>query len=450
MANLTQIEVNGVTYDLADLISGFVTASVNNLANYYLKSETYTKAEVQQLIAAIQGTSFVSVATLPTASAETMGGKIYLVPSSNPKTQNVKDEYITIESGGSYSWEQIGSTEASLDGYVTDAELTAALADYTTTASLTALLAAKQDVISDLATIRSGAAAGATAYQKPQTGIPASDLASGVIPDVSGKYEKPSTGIPKTDLAQGVQDSLALADSALQSFTETDPTVHAWAKQAQKPSYTAQEVGALPANTSIPSALSDLSEDTTHRVVTDTEKSTWNGKQDAIADLSAIRTGAGLGATAYQKPSTGIPASDLASGVIPDVSGKENTSNKVTSLSAQSTDTQYPSAKATYDAINPSVQSSQPAGGMLPNVLYKLGTLTGSVTIAFATPVDNTVENEYRFTFTADSTAPTITWPASITKWAGNALDSGLPNVEADTYYEVSVEDGMGIINKFE
>ena len=34
-----------------------------------------------------------------------------------------------------------------------------------------------------------------------------------------------------------------------------------------------------------------------------------------------------------------------------DISGKENASNKVTSLSSQSTDTQYPSAKCVYDAI---------------------------------------------------------------------------------------------------
>lgn len=40
---------------------------------------------------------------------------------------------------------------------------------------------------------------------------------------VSGFYTKPGTGIPKTDLASGVQSSLTLADSALQSFTETDP-----------------------------------------------------------------------------------------------------------------------------------------------------------------------------------------------------------------------------------
>lgn len=35
----------------------------------------------------------------------------------------------------------------------------------------------------------------------------------------------------------------------------------------------------------------------------------------------------------------------------PDISGKENTSNKVTSLSSSSTDTQYPSAKCVYDIV---------------------------------------------------------------------------------------------------
>lgn len=42
---------------------------------------------------------------------------------------------------------------------------------------------------------------------------------------------------------------------------ETDPTVPGWAKQPQKPSYTAQEVGALPAGTKIPAKTSDLSND---------------------------------------------------------------------------------------------------------------------------------------------------------------------------------------------
>lgn len=38
---------------------------------------------------------------------------------------------------------------------------------------------------------------------------------------------------------------------------ENDPTVPEWAKQPQKPSYTAQEVGALPADTVIPAPVTD-------------------------------------------------------------------------------------------------------------------------------------------------------------------------------------------------
>ena len=62
--------------------------------------------------------------------------------------------------------------------------------------------------------------------------------------------------VAKSDLAQDVQTSLGKADSALQSYTETDPTVPEWAKAKTKPRYTASEVGALPSTTAIPSASS--------------------------------------------------------------------------------------------------------------------------------------------------------------------------------------------------
>ena len=129
------------------LIANFITKSVNDLVNYYLKSDTYTKAEVQQLIDAVKQFTYVSVAELPTASADTMN-KIYLVPSASPQTQNVKDEFITIsvtdQGTTTYSWEMIGSTEISLDNYYTktqtDAAITAALntalADYSTTSQI--------------------------------------------------------------------------------------------------------------------------------------------------------------------------------------------------------------------------------------------------------------------------------------------------------------------------
>lgn len=49
--------------------------------------------------------------------------------------------------------------------------------------------------------------------------------------------------VAKSDLARDVQTSLGKADSALQSYKETDPTVPEWAKAARKPSYTKSEVG---------------------------------------------------------------------------------------------------------------------------------------------------------------------------------------------------------------
>jgi hypothetical protein len=58
------------------------------------------------------------------------------------------------------------------------------------------------------------------AYEKPETGIPATDLASAVqtsLGKADSAYQKPAGGIPATDLASAVQTSLGKADSALQT-----------------------------------------------------------------------------------------------------------------------------------------------------------------------------------------------------------------------------------------
>lgn len=76
---------------------------------------------------------------------------------------------------------------------------------------------------------------------------------SGGNVDLSGYAQK--TEIP-IKVSQLENDSKYLT-----SYTETDPTVPSWAKQTQKPSYTASEVGALPNTTKIPSKTSDLTND---------------------------------------------------------------------------------------------------------------------------------------------------------------------------------------------
>lgn len=176
--------------------------------------------------------------------------------------------------------------------------------------------------------------------------------------NTKGTYSKPSGGIPKTDLTSAVQTSLEKADTALQSYTETDPTVPAWAKTANKPTYTASEVGALPASTVIPAAPGTLNTTATTAQSTNSSEAlsgnitlhkvaktgTYNdliGKPTIPSEVTES-TVSGWGFTkntgTYSKPSGGIPASDLAAGVIPtvptNVSAFTNDAGYLTSVNA--------------------------------------------------------------------------------------------------------------------
>ena len=77
-------------------------------------------------------------------------------------------------------------------------------------------------------------------------------------------------------------------------YTETDPTVPAWAKASTKPSYTASEVGALPDTTVIPSKTSDLTNDSgfiTGYTETDPTVPNW-AKQSTKPSYTAAEVGA--------------------------------------------------------------------------------------------------------------------------------------------------------------
>ena len=287
----------------------------------------------------------------------------------------------------------------------------------------------KQDTISDLETIRSGAALGKTAYQKPITGIPASDIAEGVIPTVptnvsafnndagyltqhqslddyytkqevndltsnffdNVKYDSDSKKINFTNgvdviatidatgfIKDGMVSNVAISKGNLVITFNTDagkepisialtdifnpanyydktamdgkladyPTISTMnTALGQKANvtdvYTQTEINdklAAKANSAdlatvaksgsyndltdkpvipvVDEALSDTSKNPVqNKVVNDA----IGKKQNTISDLETIRSGAALGATAYQKPITGIPASDIAEGVIPTV-----------------------------------------------------------------------------------------------------------------------------------
>lgn len=80
----------------------------------------------------------------------------------------------------------------------------------------------------------------------------------------------------------------------LTDFVETDPTVPAWAKEATKPTYTANEVGALPNTTKIPSKTSDLTNDSSFAtesfVISKINSASLGGGDGSGVDLSAYPT----------------------------------------------------------------------------------------------------------------------------------------------------------------
>jgi len=83
---------------------------------------------------------------------------------------------------------------------------------------------------------------------------------------------------------------------------ETDPSVPAWAKAPNKPSYTAQEVGALPASTQIPSKTSQLQNDsgfiTEHQSLDGYATEDWVDEQGYLTEHQDISGKLDVDATA--------------------------------------------------------------------------------------------------------------------------------------------------------
>lgn len=140
-------------------VSSFITKAVNDLVNYYLKSEIdATIADLESKISAIPKFAIQVIEDLPTA--EISSTTLYLLKTSETETGNLYTEYIYVNG----AWESLGTQKLDLSGYVTTAALNtalasyakttdvteainAALASYVTSATLAAELAKKQNVL---------------------------------------------------------------------------------------------------------------------------------------------------------------------------------------------------------------------------------------------------------------------------------------------------------------
>lgn len=229
----------------------FVNSSIATNTAYFIGTFA-SVAELEAYTGTVTNNDYSFV-----TSTDSAGNTLYNRYKYNSATQEWSFEYAvnnTAFTAAQWAAIQSGLTasdKTKLDGIeqganktVIDASPTSGSSNAVSSGGVHTALSGKQDTISDLSDIRSGASAGATAVQ----------------PSALNDYQTKLSGTNKLD-----------------------------------PAY--------------------IEYDATHRAVSDTEKSTWNGKQDTISDISTIRSGAAAGATALQQ--SDVTSTYSASGTAP-------------------------------------------------------------------------------------------------------------------------------------
>lgn len=175
---------------------------------------------------------------------------IYLVEEAGATPPDLYKEWIwTLPEGSEGEWVCIGDTSMDLSDMAKKSEMSVETVQGDPTKKTIQLktnlaqevviahqdISGKQDVISDLGAIRTGAAAGATAYQKPNTGIPSSDMTatvqaslgkadSAVQPAaIDGKLVPSATGTAGRVLTTDGAGSYAWYNDTIEPFTYYEP-----------------------------------------------------------------------------------------------------------------------------------------------------------------------------------------------------------------------------------
>lgn len=271
---------------------------------------------------------------------------IYFILKQDSSVGDVYDEWMYINN----NWEMVGNTQIDLSDYATIANVDASLALKADKTYVDSSLALKQDVISDLASIRSGAALGATALQSVPAeyvtdtelsaalankvnkadytiGVTQSSPGAALELDLSALNSATTDGVysivVKTDLLTGVEEFVGFGQVAVINSQEMSGTL-----QAIKITYNAEATKTAEITRLSVDGVNWQEVNFINAVIDDVQPqygampwSTYSArkirellaaKQDVISDLATIRSGAALGATSLQSvPSEYITDSEL-------------------------------------------------------------------------------------------------------------------------------------------
>lgn len=257
------------------------------------------------------------------------------------------------------------------------------------------------------------------------------------------------------------------------TITETDPTVPEWAKQPQKPTYTASEVGAEASGTADGKVSSHNTAGDAHNDIRELI-SGLTQRLNALADSDDTTLDQMSEVVAYIKSNKSlidaittskVSVSDIIDNLATNVSNKPLSAAQGVALKALIDGIVIPeklpnpqkltfagAVTAEYDgsgAVTVTIpEGSGGTGGTVriekgstdtsvelePNKLYVFPEI-GELTLTFAEPSDTGIANEYHVVFQSGETATTLSLPDTI------KIPSGF-TVEANKIYEISIMEG--------
>lgn len=314
----------------------YVTTAVGTETTNRQNADNNLQSQIDAITASSDVTDIVGTyAELQSYDTSALPPNSIIKVLQDESRNNETTYYRWVITGGVGAWSLIGEEGP----YYT---ISAADAKFATQTALTTGLAAKQDTISDLATIRSGASAGATAVQP-------SDLAtvatSGSYDDLSNKPTIPAAQVNSDwNATSGVAQILNKPSLA------TVATTGAYSDLSGTPSIPTVN------NATLTITQGGVSKGT----FTANASSDVTIALDAGGGGSSYTAGTGIDITNSVISVDGVTTSEVTLATVATTgdysdltgtSGVQVTSNLVTSVSSSSTDTQYPSAKCVYDIV---------------------------------------------------------------------------------------------------
>ena len=406
--------------------SGFITAAVTALTNFY------TKAEVTDMITSATGVNIQIVSALPATGSSNI---IYFVPKAAAETDNVYDEYMWINS----KFEIIGSTVVNMSDYYTKA-----VTDSTFLKKANISSWALQSVKPSYTT--SEVSEGTNLYFTNSRAVNAlSSTLSGYSP-ISHTHNYLSTLTVGT-----VSYSVSSNGITIPAYPTTLPAsdVSQWAKATTKPSYTTSEVteetNLYFTNARAISALGTTLAD--YYKITDADTKFLAKTSISSWALQSVKP-----SYSYSEIS-GTPtlATVATSGNYNDLTNKPSTSNPgslVVNRSGVAVDTYNPTGVTkTIDLSIPviTIGNTVTQYQISPNVFYRFVSATNTLNIILSNSTSSTYLNEYMFEFTVS------TLPAGINiVYEGGSTSPKFINsdftLKAGNTYQVSIVNSLAVL----